>query len=93
MFVCVACVFVWLVCFFVVCVFCVFGLFACLACLFGLFDWLVYLSVSLNIVEQPVVLLCVRSKMLKSRWFCNVFAQKCKKPLVLLCFRSKRLKK
>ena len=40
MFVCVACVFAWLVFF----VLCVFGLFACLACLASLFVWLVCLA-------------------------------------------------
>ena len=61
---------------------------------------------SLKNVKKPLVLLCVRSKMLKNHWFYCVFAQKywkgiglivfsrkkVEKALVLLCFRSKRLK-
>ena len=58
---------------------------------------------SLKNVKKPLVLLCVRSKMLKNRCFYCVFAQKCwktigftvcslknvEKALVLLYFRSK----
>ena len=61
---------------------------------------------SLKNVKKTLVLLCVRSKMLKNHWFYYVFAQKCwktigftvfslqnvEKPLVLLCFRSNMLK-
>ena len=60
---------------------------------------------SLENVEKPLVLLCVRSKILKNQWFYYVFAQKCwktngfimfslkniEKSLVLWCFRSKMM--
>ena len=62
---------------------------------------------SVKHATKPLVLLCVRSKVLKNHWFYFVFAPKSwknigftvfslknvKKQLVLLCFRSKMLKK
>ena len=48
---------------------------------------------SLKNVEQPVVLLCFRSNMLKNHWFYCVFAQKCWKTIVFTVFSLKTFKK
>ena len=64
-----------------------------------------FIACSLKIVENPLLLLCFRSHMLKNHWFYCVFAQKCwktigfivfslqnvEKPLVLLCCGSQNV--